>query len=56
MLKRFLIGFILGIGATYWYIHNGDEFFANTGHWFERSASGYRDDKTHKAIEQETGR
>ena len=56
MLKRFLIGFVLGIGATYWYLHSSDEFFTNTGHWFERSASGYRDDKAHKAIEQETRR
>ena len=56
MLKRFLIGFAIGIGATYWYLHNSDEFFSTTGRWFERSASGYRDDRTHEAIEHETGR
>lgn len=56
MLKRFLIGFVLGIGAMYWYIHNGEDVIARTTKWFESSASGYRDDKIHRAIDRETGR
>lgn len=56
MLKRFLIGFVLGIGAMYWYIHSSEDVIAGTTKWFERSASGYRDDKAHLAIERETGR
>jgi hypothetical protein len=56
MLKRFLIGFVLGIGAMYWYIHNSDDLVGGTSRWFERSASGYRDDKVHRAIEEETRR
>jgi hypothetical protein len=56
MLKRFVIGFVLGIGAMYWYIHSSEDILANTAGWFERSASGYRDDKAHQAIERETAR
>jgi hypothetical protein len=55
MLKRFLIGFVLGVGAMYWYIHSSEGLIADTTSWFERSASGYRDDKAHNAIERETG-
>jgi hypothetical protein len=56
MLKRFLIGFVLGIGAMYWYIHSSEDLVAGTAKWFETSASGYRDDKAHRAIDRETGR
>lgn len=55
MLKRFLIGFVLGIGAMYWYIHSSEDLLARTTKWFQHSASGYRDDEVHRAINREMG-
>jgi len=55
MLKRFLIGFVLGIGAMYWYIHHAENTFADANQWMQRSASNYRDDKIHDAVDQQTG-
>ena len=56
MLKRFMIGFVLGIGAMYWYIHNADSTVADADRWMKSSASAYRDDRVHRAVDQETGR
>jgi hypothetical protein len=55
MLKRFMIGFVLGVGSMYWFIHHADSTFANANGWMQRSASHYRDDKIHQAVDQETG-
>jgi hypothetical protein len=55
MFKRFMIGFVVGIGAMYWYIHNAETVMDNAGSWMERSASAYRDDKTHELVEQQAG-
>jgi hypothetical protein len=55
MLKRFMIGFVVGIGAMYWYIHHAADTMADADQWMRRSASAYRDDRVHKAVEQETG-
>jgi len=52
--KRFLIGFLLGIGLMYWYIHRSEELLAGVGSWMETSASGYRGDSVHSAVERET--
>lgn len=54
MAKRFLIGFILGIGLMYWYIHQSEELLAGMGSWMDKSASGYRADGHRAAIERET--
>lgn len=56
MLKRFMIGFVLGIGAMYWYIHKADDTLSNANQWMQRSASHYRDDKMHDAVFDETGK
>lgn len=56
MFKRFMIGFVVGISAMYWYIHNGDAVVSDAGGWMEKSASAYRNDHTHEVIEQQTGR
>lgn len=56
MLKRFLVGFLIGIGAMYWWIHRSEETFANAQGWMERSASNYRGDRDHMAVQRETGR
>lgn len=55
MLKRFVLGFILGLGIMYWYIHDSGRYVGKAHTWMENSASGYRGDKDHVAIERETG-
>jgi hypothetical protein len=55
MFKRFMIGFVFGIGAMYWYIHNSDSVVSDAGGWMEKSASAYRDDRAHELVEQQTG-
>lgn len=55
MLKRFMIGFVLGVGSMYWFIHHGEQTFDGASTWMQRSASNYRDDKTHQAVEEQTG-
>jgi hypothetical protein len=51
-MKRFVIGFVVGVGVMYWYLHYGDAFQSNTRHWFEGAASNYRDDKQHDAARE----
>ena len=55
MFKRFMIGFVLGVGAMYWYIHNAEATFTDASQWMQRSASNYRDDKVHQAVDGVTG-
>jgi hypothetical protein len=55
MLKRFIIGFVLGVGLMYWYIHRSEDTLKGANEWMQRSAASYRDDKTHQAVERETG-
>lgn len=55
MFKRFMIGFAVGIGAMYWYIHNSEAVVSDAGSWMERSASAYRDDRAHDLVEQQAG-
>ena len=50
-----MIGFAVGIGAMYWYIHNSEAVMNDAGNWMERSASAYRDDKAHDLVEQQAG-
>lgn len=54
-MKRFLIGFVIGVGVMYWYLHNADLVERETRRWFEKSASQYRDDKQHKAASEVLG-
>lgn len=49
-----MIGFVLGIGLMYWYIHNGEDLLAGMDSWMSGSASKYRGDSTHRAIERQT--
>jgi hypothetical protein len=56
MFKRFMIGFVLGIGGMYWYIHNSSELVTDADQWIQRSSSQYRGDHDHQLIEQQTGR
>lgn len=56
MFKRFMIGFVFGIGAMYWYIHYADDAMDSANRWLQRSASQYRDDKVHRAVDEATGK
>ncbi len=55
MLKRFVIGFVLGVGLMYFYIHQSEGVIASASRWMEHSASGYRGDSSHRAVERATG-
>jgi hypothetical protein len=54
-MKRFVIGFVIGVGLVYWYLHHGDAFRSDVENWFHGSASRYRDDKQHKAAREALG-
>ena len=54
-MKRFLIGFIAGIGIMYYYLHYGDAVKSDTRTWFRGEASKYRDDKVHRAARDVLG-
>lgn len=56
MLKRFIIGFVIGVGAVYWYIHNYESTLSDADQWMERSASQYRGDRDHQLVEDATGK
>lgn len=49
-MKRFLIGFLIGLGLMHWYLQYGDTMQTEAHRWFERSGSNYRGDKTHEAV------
>jgi hypothetical protein len=56
MVKRFAIGFAVGVGLMYWYVHHGGEFFAGAASWTKKSASQYSDDTARKAVDAEFGK
>jgi hypothetical protein len=56
MLKRFMVGFAIGIGAMYWYMHHYEATFSGANDWMERSASHYRGDSHHDLVDQATSR
>lgn len=54
-MKRFLIGFAVGVGLMYTYLHYADVMEARGRSWFEGAAANYRDDKQHEAARQVLG-
>jgi hypothetical protein len=52
MFKRFMIGFVLGIGAMYYYLHYGEQIASDSTRWAESSASKYRGDTRKKAADE----
>jgi hypothetical protein len=54
-MKRFMIGFIVGVGLMYWYLNHGEALEAVTRGWFEDAASNYRHDTQHKAARDVLG-
>jgi hypothetical protein len=51
MVKRFAIGFAVGLGLMYYYLEHGDQMFNGGQKWMQKSASAYRDDRLHDAAQ-----
>ncbi len=54
-MKRFVIGFAVGVGLMYYYLHYGEIVQSGTNGWFKGAASKYRDDKQHQAARDALG-
>jgi hypothetical protein len=54
-MKRFTIGFIVGVALMYWYLNNGEAVEQFTRGWFAGAASKYRDDKAHSLAHDALG-
>lgn len=54
-MKRFVIGFVVGVGIMYYYLHYGDRTWADGAQWFNSAASNYRDDQQHRAAREALG-
>ena len=54
-MKRFVIGFIVGIGLMYYYLHYAESLESDTRGWFSGAASNYRHDGEHKAAKEALG-
>lgn len=52
MLKRFMMGFVLGVCLMYWYIHRYQETVSDAEHWMGDSASSYRGDAHKRAADK----
>ena len=52
MVKKFLIGFIAGLGLMYYYLYYVDETVEDASEWGTKAASSYRGDK-HKGLADE---
>lgn len=53
--KRFVMGFVVGIGLMYWYLHYSETAKSDTMTWFRGAASNYRDDRQHEAAKNALG-
>jgi hypothetical protein len=54
-LKRFFLGFLLGIGIMYWYLHHSETTLEQARSWLARGASQYRGDEVHDKARQVLG-
>ncbi len=54
-LKRFLLGFVVGVGLMYWYLHHSETAWSQAWSWFSGNASKYRGDETHEKAKQLLG-
>jgi len=54
-MKRFVIGFAVGLGMMYYYLHYGDQTWSDSAQWFNGAASNYRDDQQHRAAREVLG-
>ena len=54
-MKRFVIGFAVGVGLMYYYLHYNEIMRSEANGWFKGAASKYRDDKQHQAAREVLG-
>jgi hypothetical protein len=54
-MKRFVIGFLVGMSLMYYYLHQGEAVQTGVTRWFQGSASNYREDAQHKAAREALG-
>jgi hypothetical protein len=54
-MKRFVIGFLVGIGLMYLYLNKSDTVRTEVDRWFQGSASKYRGDTRHQAAREALG-
>jgi hypothetical protein len=54
-LKRFGIGFVVGVGLMYWYLHYSEIAKSDSMSWMSGAASKYRGDKDHQAAKEVLG-
>jgi hypothetical protein len=54
-MKRLVIGFLIGVGLMYFYLHQGDAVQTGLNRWFQGSATHYRGDTEHKAAREALG-
>ena len=54
-MKRFVIGFAVGVGLMYYYLHYNEIVWSGANGWFTGAASKYREDKQHQAAHDVLG-
>ena len=54
-MKRFVIGFLVGVGLMYYYLHQGEAVEGGVNRWFQGSAKHYRGDAEHRAAQEALG-
>ncbi len=54
-MKRFVIGFAVGVGLMYLFLNHGDNVQTEINRWFQGSAANYRADKQHQAAREALG-
>jgi hypothetical protein len=54
-MKRFVIGFLVGIGLMYLYLNKSDTVQTEVNRWLYGAASKYRGDTEHQAAREALG-
>lgn len=49
--RKFVMGFLLGLGITYWYLHQAESTQKDTTAWFGGASSNYRGDSRRQAAD-----
>jgi hypothetical protein len=54
-MKRFVVGFLVGVGLMYFYLHQSESVETGLNRWFQSSARHYRGDAEHRAAQEALG-
>jgi hypothetical protein len=54
-LKRFVLGFAVGIGIMYWYLNHSESSRLGMLSWINGAASQYRGDESNRAAKEVLG-